>query len=132
MYLLDTTIFSFIIRNDPVLKLYADTMNAARPMFLSAMTVCELQAGAQIKGWGDRRTDELQSYIDKFTVLPIDTGISTFYGRIIAVSRELGKELSPPDALIAATALQFDLTLLSHDKDMIIARDIGVDLICKA
>ena len=132
MYLLDTTIFSFIIRNDPNLELYSDTVSAARPLFLSAMMVCELQAGAQVKGWGDRRMDELQSYIDKFTVLPIDTGISAFYGRIIAGSRELGKELSPPDALIAATALQFDLTLLSHDKDMVVVKDIGVDLICKA
>ncbi len=131
MYLLDTTVFSFIVRNDPLLQLYEQTIGGAGPLFLSAMTICELHAGAQIKGWGERRMAELSLHINRCTALPIDSGIAIEYGRAIAASRAAGRELTPSDAMIVATSMRYGLVLLTHDRDMTVAEEFGVNVICK-
>ena len=132
MYLLDTTVFSFILRNDPLLQLYEEAAGNAGGLFLSAMSVCELYSGAQLRGWGERRRAELDRHIGGCTVLPIDATIAATYGDAIATSRAAGRELTPPDALIVATAKRYGLTLLTHDRDMTVGEQLGVEVICRA
>src|SRR4051812_44091780 len=70
--LLDTTVFSFLLRDDSRRDLYDEELASARPFFLSAMTVCELQSGVEVKGWGVKRRAAMERHIAQFTVLPID------------------------------------------------------------
>jgi predicted nucleic acid-binding protein len=95
------------------------------------MTVCELYSGAEIRGWGARRRAELDRHIEKCTVLPIDAGMALPYGQVIAASRLAGRELTPPDALIVATAKRFGLILLTHDRDMLVGEQLGVNVVCR-
>lgn len=100
-------------------------------LFLSAMTVCELYSGAKIKGWGERRLAELDNYISKYTVLPIDLGLAAEYGNTIALSRSRGRELTPPDGLILSTCKKYNLALLTHDSDMTVGEHMGIQVICR-
>ena len=131
MYLLDTTIFSFMLRNDTRLKLYEDELSSNATFFLSAMTVLELHSGAELRGWGVKRRDEMEHHIGRFTVLPIDANLAQPYARAIAVSRAAGNELKPPDALILASGRHFGLVVLTHDRDMLIGDELGIDVICR-
>jgi predicted nucleic acid-binding protein len=88
--------------------------------------------GAELDGWGSKRRTALYSLIESsYTILPIDLKTSACYVQLMAGSAARGRHLSDPDAWIAATAMQYGMTLLTHDGDMKVADEFGVRVICR-
>ena len=73
------------------------------------MTGAELMMWPRVNRWGSRRREELIHHIDLCTTLLPDEDTCVFWADIMAES------LTAADAWVAATALQFDLVVVTAD-----------------
>jgi len=133
MFLVDTSVVSFFIRNNSLKELYRPEMEGVAPLYLSVQTIAEIVVGAERDNWGAPRLGALKMFIAKqFAVIPIDENTVSFYAAAINGSARLGRALTVPDGWIVATAKQHDLTLVTHDLDMRVGEQLGVKIVCRA
>jgi tRNA(fMet)-specific endonuclease VapC len=112
--LLDTNIVSFLHKGDSRAEEYRLYLQGQR-LAISFMTAAELYQWAAIRGWGERRKKQLEeTFRTDYTVLAFNIEICRKWGEIRATRRALGKPISPQDAWIAATALHYNLPLVTH------------------
>ncbi len=120
-YLLDTNILSEARKPFPDERVL--TWLAAQQLsqtYLSVISLGELEEGVVSLG-ETRRARELRGWLTQLTegfrgrILDVDYEVVTMWGRIRAEAKRRG--LTPPaiDALIAATALSHDLTLVTRN-----------------
>ena len=113
-YLIDTDIASFIFKGsdyaDPYL-LYLTGQQLA----MSFMTVAELFQWAILRQWGDSRLAQLEQYLSNYLIIPVDQSLCREWAYIRAKRQSAGRPISPQDAWIAATALRYDLPLVTHN-----------------
>ncbi len=108
-YILDTNILIRAIRSDPeVLDMLQDWVGQKQGLFVSVVTHTEIMAG--MHSHEETKTIDL---LETFVSLPIDKAIADQAGRAIYQYRRQGIQLFFADALIAATALAHDLTLVT-------------------
>jgi predicted nucleic acid-binding protein len=112
--LLDTNIVSFLFKKDNRAKAYAPHLQGKRQM-ISFVTVAELYQWATIRNWGERRIGQLEHTFRKYTILLVDIALCRRWGDVRAKCRAAGQPISPQDAWIAATALQYMLPLITHN-----------------
>lgn len=122
MYLLDTNIVSELRKAaarkaDPKVLAWANGVSTAF-LFLSAVTVLELEIGvllverrdpsqgSALRSWFDTRV--LPAFTDR--ILPVDTAVARRCARLHVPDRR-----SDRDALIAATALVHQLTIVTRN-----------------
>ena len=117
MYLLDTNVVSELRRPRPssaVLEWIADV--SAERLFVSAVTVGEVQAGIEVTREQDpSKAGELEVWLDKvqasYAVLPMDAATSREWARLIHRRSDTITE----DAMIAATAIVHRLTVVTRN-----------------
>ena len=106
-YLLDTNILIFALRSDPKALDFLDALERKKERAcISVVTRTEILAG--MRPHEEERTMEL---LDSLENLSVDEAIADRAGRLIYQYARQGVQLSLADALIAATALEHDLTL---------------------
>lgn len=136
-YLLDTCIISRLrkIKSNPIDQLKNWILSHPENYyFLSVLTIGEIQAGISKLNRGDEKkmiledwllTDLIPRFRDR--ILPIDEHTSTLWGSLKGEAFKRNKTLPVIDSLIAATAIQHNLILVTENtKDFI---DTGVRLI---
>ena len=117
MYLLDTNVVSELRRARPhgaVLDWIADV--PAEQVFVSAVTVGEIQAGIEITREQDEvKAEELEAWLDKvlvsYGVLPMDAPAFREWARLVHRRSDTMSE----DAMIAATAITHRLTVVTRN-----------------
>ena len=117
MYLLDTNVVSELRRprpNGAVLAWIADV--PAEQLFLSAVTVGEIQAGIEITREQDlAKAEELEVWLDKvlasYAVFPMDAPTFREWARLMHRRSDTITE----DAMIAATAIVHRLTVVTRN-----------------
>jgi predicted nucleic acid-binding protein len=67
----------------------------------------------------------------KYGVLPIDNETARLCATTRSTAKNIGRELWTPDAWIMATTKQCEYKLVSHDGDMLVAKEVGIELICR-
>jgi predicted nucleic acid-binding protein len=112
--LLDTNIVSFLLKGDSRATLYAPHLREQR-LAISFMTVAELFQWAFVRRWSERRRQELDVSLQKYAVLPFDIALCRLWGEIRAECQAKGRPISPQDAWIAATALRYEIPLITHN-----------------
>lgn len=121
-FLLDTNCVSELVRSKPEPRVLA-WMQAADEtvLYLSVLTLGEIRKGVAALPQGKRRT-QLESWLEldlqlRFAgrVLPIDAAIADRWGLMSAEAQRKGRTLSVIDGLLAATALQHNLTIVSRN-----------------
>jgi predicted nucleic acid-binding protein len=117
MYLLDTNVLSELVRAraDESVSRRIYTISPER-LFASEMTRYELRYGAKLEGasptlWG-RIVDII---LPLPTWLAIDPDVSSAAADLDAHLTALGRRIETPDAFIAATALVYDLVLVTRN-----------------
>ena len=113
-FLLDTNIVIYAINKVRYYELYRrhlDGLIAA----ISVITVAELYEGAFRAGLGSRTHRNIVVGLDQYVVLPLDESVCRLFGKIRFESRN--RPVSVPDALIAATALAYDIPLVTHNAE---------------
>ena len=130
-YLIDTNVLSELRRKLPEPRVVAWMRERPRPsLYLSVLTLGEIRKGLECVDDPNRRQsllDWLEVDLPHYFVgrlLDIDASTADRWGRLMAGA---GRPLPVIDGLLAATALQHDLTLVSRNgKDF---ANLGVRLI---
>ena len=124
-YLVDTCVLSECVKKtpNPQVAQWLNEQNA-ECLFLSAITIAELKKGIyKLQFSQSERAQKLQYWLQtveaKFylRVLPITDDVLTRWASISAHAECQGKTLAVMDSLIAATALQHDLVLVTRNVD---------------
>ena len=115
-YLVDTSWIIEYLRNNPLAH---DRLRTFRDegLYVSVITLAELYRGVFRSNNPERTEHGLQDFIQGVTVLEITSAIARLFGELDASLRRRGTAVAELDLLIAATALQHDLTLLTKDSD---------------
>ncbi len=123
MILLDTNIVSEAMRPRPD-QTVLDWLNQRETtaLYLSTITIAEIEFGLELLVKGDRRTD-LEGRFRRFVnegfhqrVVSFDIAAAGEYGRIMANRRSLGRPLSSLDGQIAAIARANNFALATRNQ----------------
>lgn len=124
-YLIDTCVLSECVKKTPN-NLVVQWFNQHKPeqLFISSITLAELRKGIyKIQSIQPERYKKLQIWLNtieiKFylRVLPINDNVLNRWAKISAQAELKGKKLAIMDSLIAATALEFNLGLVTRNID---------------
>ena len=107
-YLLDTNILILHLRDHPDITASLTRWSETSVLYISTVTRAEVLAG--MRPHEESRTMEL---LESLTSIVVDEAVADQAGRSIYQYARQGIQISFPDALIAATALQHDLTLVT-------------------
>lgn len=118
-YLIDTNVLSELRRKQPDPKVVAWMQDRPRQsLFLSVLTLGEIRKGLERVEDASRRQsllDWLEVELPNYFVgrlLTVDVHTADRWGRLMA---QAGRPLPAIDGLLAATALQHDLTLVTRN-----------------
>jgi tRNA(fMet)-specific endonuclease VapC len=114
-YLIDTDVTIDLLNGrEPARRLFnriADARFAA-----SIVTVAELYDGAFRSTNPSARVIEIRSYLASWTILPVSDPVALLFGELRVYLRQRGELIADFDLLIASTALNHDLTLITFNK----------------
>lgn len=114
-YLFDTDAISEVLRRRPA-SAYLEWLAAIprEDQFVSAVSIGELFRGAYRSAMRERHLENIRERVlPAVTTLPFDANVAQVFGRISAQLESLGQRLADADVQIAATALHFDLELIT-------------------
>jgi predicted nucleic acid-binding protein len=121
-FLLDTNFVSELVRSKPEPGVL-EWMTAADEslLYLSVLTLGEIRKGVAGLPQGKRQT-QLETWLEldlqvRFSgrILAIDAAIADRWGLMSAEAKRKGTSLSAIDGLLAATALHYNLTIVSRN-----------------
>jgi predicted nucleic acid-binding protein len=121
-YLVDTNIPSELTREIPDARVAAFLEKAGREsVFLSVMTVGEICKGIDMLPVSQKR-NALQDWLDMDVrswfagrIIPVTESIAERWGHLAAAAKRKGVTLAVVDGVLAATALEHDLTLVTRN-----------------
>ena len=121
-YLVDTNVPSELTHEHPDAHVVAFLRNAGKEsLFLSVMTLGEICKGIDMLPASQKR-DALQEWlvVDVRSwyagrILPVTESIAERWGHLAATAKQRGIAFKVVDAVIAATALEHDLTLVTRN-----------------
>jgi predicted nucleic acid-binding protein len=121
-WLLDTNVLSELRRRKPARSVVAFV--AAEPLeslYISSITLAEIRFGIELVADATRRA-ELNDWMThkvrpmfEQRVLPITEDVMFKWRLLVEEGRKVGHTFSQPDLIIAATALEHGLTIVSRD-----------------
>lgn len=115
-FLLDTNIASFLVRGaHPALQHRVRSVHRTH-LVISSITEAEMRFGIERLPPEAKLRTTVPEFLEGIESAPWDTLCARKYGRLAAAHRKSGDPLSYADAMIAAHALAFDLTLITNDK----------------
>lgn len=139
-YLLDTNVISKFapdkFQPSAEVRDWFHQQGAANALFLSAMTVAEIEKGLRSlhRRGGFERAKRLSLWLDFITgtfddrILPMDTLVARIAGAIEDDARGKGQSPGLGDIIIAATARAYDLTVITENLRHFEPLNVAVDL----
>jgi tRNA(fMet)-specific endonuclease VapC len=115
MYLLDTNICIYAIKKKPNLVLEQIKEKSKLGIYISALTVAELEYGIENSTKIEENRISLLKYLSIFNILPFDDKDAIPYGKLKTKLRKEGQVIGPIDMLLAAQALRKDLILVTNN-----------------
>ena len=122
-YLLDTNVISEYSRTkvpDAQVRAWVDAQLEAS-LYLSALTLGEIRKGVGLLPSGNKR-NTLEQWLERELparfagrILPIDERVAESWGSMAAQAQLKGLALAIIDGLVAATAIQHDLTIVTRN-----------------
>jgi len=110
--LLDTNVVSYLMQETTLSEAYRLLTESHSPA-ISFVTFAELYRGAVKAKWGMKRMGFLEQTLESYRVLHSTPEVCQWWAVIRNERRK--QPISSEDAWIAATALAYDLTLVTHD-----------------
>jgi tRNA(fMet)-specific endonuclease VapC len=129
-FLYDTNIILGIIRSKKTNEL-TDFLNPLdKSVYISVVVEAELKSIALQKNWGKDKTDKLDYYLDRFSLIEVTKSIINTYSQIDSFSQHKNPNISEyefdtprnmgkNDLWIASTAALLGLELFTTDSDFL-------------
>jgi len=113
--LLDTNICIYMIKNNPpaVRKRFEALVPGS--VFVSSITVAELQYGVEKSAAREKNALALESFLLPLKIVAFDYESAFVYGKIRADLERRGMPIGGMDMLITAQALAHNFTLVTHN-----------------
>ncbi len=112
----DTDVVSFLFKSHPLGSHYAEHL-ASRVLLISFMTVAELERWAIQSQWGAARLNRFRAHLGRFTVVPSSPDLCRMWAEITVGAQASGRRIECADAWVAATALLYDVPLVTHNRN---------------
>jgi predicted nucleic acid-binding protein len=123
-FLIDTNVLSEYNRQpgdpDAGVKRWLETTDR-QSQYCSVITLAEIQKGIELLAEGRRRA-QLEEWLKRdleawFSgrVLPVDRQVAARWASLVAQGVRTGRRLPTVDSLLAATALAYDLTIITRN-----------------
>lgn len=110
----DTDVVSFLFKSHSLAPAYQAIL-AGRALAVSLFTVAEIEYGMEAKNWGATRRGLMRRFLARFTTLLPDAETARLWARIKNGREKKGRPIAFADAWIAATALQLNMPLVTHN-----------------
>ncbi len=114
-WMLDTNICSFVIKRRSELLLRRFQQHKRAEICVSAITTYELYAGCERSPNRGRLFEKVNEFLLPFPVLAFEDKDSRMAAKIRAALEHAGTPISACDILLAAHALNHDLTLVTNN-----------------
>jgi tRNA(fMet)-specific endonuclease VapC len=115
MFLLDTNIIIYILKNRfQGLRKKIESVGIEN-MCVSSLTVAEMEYGAAKSQNPDAARSRLYEFLTPFEIRDFDTKAAEHYGRIRAQLEKAGNIIGPIDMLIASVALANNCTVITNN-----------------
>lgn len=116
MYLLDTNICIFLIKNKNPFLIERILKCKKEELFLSSITVAELEYGVSKSQYREKNRQALLDFCADFTnIIDFTTEDTEVYGMIRAYLEKKGIPIGPFDTQIAAQGLSRNLTVITNN-----------------
>ncbi len=113
---MDTSVASMMFRRRTSSTPYEMLLVNYEPC-VSFQTIAEMRHGALLAQWGARTREELESFLNGFSLIGYSDELATAWAEVMVDAQRAGRRLEAADAWIAATARLLNAPLLTHDKD---------------
>ena len=84
-------------------------------LLISAVTVYELEYGAEKSAWGEKTREKLALFLAPFNIVPFTAEDAVVAGSIRAYLERQGMPIGPYDVQIAAQALSRGIPVVTHN-----------------
>jgi len=111
----DTNIVSLIFKQDSRSLLYKPHLDN-QFMILSFMTLAELRRWALASNWGQKKNADFNIHLRRYSIQHSTPDLCRIWAEIKDNGRRTGKNIDMADAWIAATALYFNIPLVTHNR----------------
>ena len=111
-YLLDTNIIIALFDED---EKVISQVNQAQEVYLPVIVIGELYYGAYYSKREEENVRKIDNLRTEVSILDCDDSTAKIYGQVKTQLRRRGRPIPENDLWIAATALQYDLTLAARD-----------------
>ena len=115
MVTVDTDVVSYLFKHDTRGALYHPHLSNTLPA-LSFMTLAELERWAIASHWGANKRQQLTQFLQTYVILFPDDALCRTWGTVVEQVKRSGYQIAVADAWIAATALQFGIPLVTHNR----------------
>lgn len=115
MYLLDTNICIYLIKNSYPFMTEKVFSYEPSDIAISSITVFELEYGAAKSKWSEETKRKLAVFLSPFTILHFSTEDAIAAGQVRAELEKSGRPIGPYDTLIAAQGISRGLTIVTHN-----------------
>lgn len=85
-------------------------------MFVSFMTLAELRRWALQSNWGSRKEADFAKHLRRYSTQHSTPELCRLWAQVTDDGRRKGKAIAVGDAWIAATALYFNVPLVTHNQ----------------
>ncbi|MBL7192061.1 PIN domain-containing protein [bacterium] len=132
--LFDTSVASLLHSKKSDSKLFTlyEPHFRGKRLALSFQSVAELWHWAEKYNWGETSRNELDYLIKSFLIIPFQIPLAKVWAQVMNISRKEGRRFEAGDCWIAATAVLYEIPLLTHDKDFMNHDIPGLRVICYA
>lgn len=116
MYLLDTNICIYLIREQSKELIQNIQRHRVTEVAISSITLAELRYGVEKSKFQERNGEALDSFLLPIEILPFEVSAATAYGKLRAELEKSGQLIGSLDLMIAAHALSVGATLVTNDQ----------------
>ena len=112
----DTDVVSMLFKGDTRALAYRPHITG-RLLGIFFMTLAELERWSLERDWGQRRKQELAEHLTRYVVLPVSRELCGKWAEVSFAAKRKGRPIQTADAWIAASALYYDVPLITNNRD---------------
>jgi tRNA(fMet)-specific endonuclease VapC len=112
----DTDVVSMLFKGDTRALAFRSHITN-RLLGISFMTLAELERWPLERGWGQKRKLELAQHLTRYTVLPVSRELCAQWAEVSFAAKRKGRPIQTADAWIAASAVHYQVPLITNNRD---------------